>query len=115
MRKIAAFTAVATSLALSVPAQADPSLGIGFSLVLSGGKPDVAIGAKVFSNDRADRGALSVGLDYRIGAKRWRPNVGVAYLRDKGYVDVNVGYDPISAAADFGAGLGGTSGVKVPF
>ncbi len=100
---------------LSRPASADPSLGLGFSFVLGQGKPDVAIGAKLFSTDRADRGAVSVGLDYRIGAGRWRPNIGVAYLRESTYADVNIGFDPISGGTDFGAGLGGTSGVKVKF
>lgn len=90
-------------------AQADPSFGFGVSFIFGG---DVAVGVRVFSDDRAERGALALGLDYKLRAQSWRPNVGAAYLDEDWYVDLSLGYDFSAQSVDFGGGLGLTSNVN---
>lgn len=92
-------------------ARADPSFGFGISFIFGG---DVAIGVRVFSDDQPERGALALGLDYKIKAKTVRPTVGVAYLDTDYYMDFSVGYDIRAKTMDYGIGLGLTSGVDAP-
>ncbi|WP_372611141.1 hypothetical protein [Aquicoccus sp.] len=98
------------ALAISAPAlQADPSFGFGISYVFGGGSSDVAVGARVFSDDEPNEGAVSLGLDYKLGSQSVRPNIGAAYLDDDVYGDVSLGYDFGAKGVDFGVGLGGWS------
>lgn len=92
-----------------VAAQADPSFGVGVSFIFGG---DVAVGVRVFSDDRAERGALALGLDYKLRGRSWRPNVGAAYLDEDWYVALSLGYDFSAQSVDFGGGLGLTSNVN---
>ncbi|WP_139216106.1 hypothetical protein [Shimia haliotis] len=103
--------AVALGCLSPAVAKADPSFGFGISYTFDG---DVAFGVRVFSDDRAERGALSLGLDYKFRSKGWRPNVGAAYLDEDFFVDLSLGYDFNTQGLDFGAGLGLTSNVNAP-
>ncbi|MGR3635450.1 MAG: hypothetical protein ACU0BK_05920 [Shimia sp.] len=108
------FLGMAAAAALSlvpVTAKADPSFGFGISFIFGG---DVAVGVRVFSDDEAERGALAVGLDYKLRSKAWRPNIGAAYLDEDFYVDLSLGLDLTTNELDYGIGLGLTSGVDAP-
>ena len=97
--------AMTTALAARA-AKADPSYGLGVSFIFGGGQNDVAIGAKVFSDDTPQNGAVSVGLDYKIGSQSFRPNIGAAYFDNDAYGDISIGYDLGAQGIDFGIGVG---------
>ncbi|MEP2533436.1 hypothetical protein [Shimia sp.] len=62
MKRFLKVCAVCAGALGAVPlAQADPSVGFGVTFVFGG---DVALGVRLFSDDRAERGALALGLDY---------------------------------------------------
>ncbi|MGR3714628.1 MAG: hypothetical protein ACU0A6_16080 [Shimia sp.] len=96
---------------MPVTAKADPAFGFGVSFIFGG---DVAIGVRVFSDDRPERGALALGLDYKTKSKSFRPSVGAAYLEEDFYVDLSLGLDLKTQDVDYGIGLGLTSNVESP-
>jgi len=113
MRQTAFATGVAAILAataFALPAQADPAYGFGVSYVFGGGGGDVAVGARIFSDDTPEDGALSLGLDYKINSQSLRPAIGAAYLDNDVYGEVSVGFDTGAQAIDFGLGVGGWGG-----
>ena len=104
--KLLAFrnTLAAVALVLAPSAQADPSFGLGLTILFDG---SVAVGAKVFSTDDPESAAVSLGLDYNIRSNSLRPNAGLAYLDCDFYVDLNTGFSPQTQGIDFGIGVGG--------
>ncbi|MDQ2089329.1 hypothetical protein [Marimonas arenosa] len=103
------FAAALTALTLTPAAQADPAYGIGLTYTFGAGGGDVAIGARVFSDDTPENGALSLGLDYKINSQSLRPSIGAAWLDRDVYGDLSLGYDFGAQSVDFGLGLGGWS------
>lgn len=90
------------------PAAADPAVGLGLSFSFGGRSGvDTGIGLRVFSNDKQDQAAASVGLDYMFQSQRIRPSVGAAWLGTNTYVGLDLGYDFTSGGFDFGVGAGG--------
>jgi hypothetical protein len=83
--------------------QADAGIGAGVTYVFRQG---VAVGVKLFSNDKEDKVVGTAGLDYMLGTGSWRPNVGIGYLGDKVYGDINASYNFQSGIWDFGVGAG---------
>ena len=106
MKTIALATVLATA-SLVPAAQADPAFGFGISYVFGGGSGDVAVGARVFSDDTPRDGVVSLGLDYKIASQSWRPTIGAAYLDDDVYGELSLGYDLGTQGIDFGLGVGG--------
>jgi hypothetical protein len=107
----------ATTLALAAPAAAEikllapassssPTVGLGVSVAFGGGKAEAGIGVRVFSSDRRDKTAASVGLDYMLGSKRWRGTVGVARLGHGSYIGLDMGLGLKDGELDFGIGTG---------
>ena len=88
-------------------AHADPAYGLGLSYTFGSSDSDVAIGARVFSDDSPQNGAASLGLDYKLRAQSWRPNIGAAWLDDDVYGDLSLGFNTGASNIDFGVGLGG--------
>ena len=88
---------------LATTASADAGFGAGITYVFRDG---VALGVKVFSTDEKYQAAASAGMDYLFSSKALRPNVGAAYLDKDYYVDLTVGYNLKSKAADYGIGGG---------
>ncbi|PJF09172.1 hypothetical protein [Pseudorhodobacter sp. MZDSW-24AT] len=104
MRK-SLFTAVPLMLALSLPAAADPTVGLGVTFTWGGGqRGDTGIGLRVFSDDERKKFVGSLGVDYLLRAQRVRPNVGFAYLASKSYVGMDIGFG--GEGVDVGVGLG---------
>lgn len=99
------FTASALALALAAPVAADPTLGFGLTITFGNGKVDTGLGVRVFSDDEQDQAALSLGLDYMFVEQSFRPTVGVAYLMDNSYIELNGGV--MINSGEFGFGLGG--------
>ena len=90
-------------------ALAGPAVGVGLSWTFGGpaAQSGAAVGLKVFSTDREDRAAASLGVDYSFAERGFRPNVGVAYLsRHNAYVDASVGYSMQQQRMNFGLGAG---------
>ena len=109
-RKIAPLLAVAVATVTWLAGQsahADPAFGFGLSYTFGGGGGDVAIGARVFSDNQPQNGVASIGLDYKINSQSFRPNIGAAWLDDDVYGDLSLGYDLGDQSVDFGVGLGG--------
>jgi opacity protein-like surface antigen len=102
-------TAAAFTLALAVPVSADPSVGFGLSFSFGGGSVDYGVGVRVFSDDKQDKFAASVGLDYMFQSQRWRPTVGAAYLGDNSYIGLDMGFGLNGEGIDFGVGVGGVN------
>ncbi|MFT6913893.1 MAG: hypothetical protein ACJAWL_000179 [Motiliproteus sp.] len=110
LKKLSLAAIVAASL-MTPMAQADAGVGAGMTYVFGQG---VAVGLKVFTNDKEDQAVGSAGLDYMLGTGAWRPNVGVGYLGDSVYGDLNAGYDYQKGAWNLGAGAGaGTSSADI--
>jgi hypothetical protein len=101
--------ALAALLASGAPVLAGPSFGLGLSFVFGSG---VALGGRVFSTDKPQNGALSLGVDYKFANGAVRPNIGVGYLDQDVYTDFSVGIDMQSRDMDFGIGVGGLGGMK---
>ena len=95
-------TALAAALVTSM-VHADTGVGAGLTYVFYEG---VAVGLKVFTDDKEDEVVGSVGLDYMVDSGAWRPNVGVGYLCDSIYGDLTAGYNLQSSSWNFGIGAG---------
>jgi len=104
LKQLSLAAAVAVSLFAPI-AQADAGVGAGITYVFGQG---VAVGVKLFTSDEEDKAVGSAGLDYMINSGSWRPNVGVGYLGDSVYGDVNAGYNYKTGVWDFGVS-GGTA------
>ena len=109
MKNIVLSGALAAMIAVPAPVTADPSFGFGISFIFGGG---VAVGGRIFSTDKPQKGALSLGLDYMFGSGAWRPLVGVAYLDDNYYLDFSLGLGTQSGELDYGIGIGGLGGMQ---
>jgi hypothetical protein len=96
----------AITLLSASPALADPAVGLGLTFTFGGGKSDVGIGARVFSNDRKDEFAGVLGIDYMLGSGSWRGSLGAAYMMENSYIELNGGYSFESGIFDFGLGAG---------
>lgn len=89
---------------LSVPVvHAEVGFGAGVSYVFGEG---VAVGLRVFSDNEEDKGVGSVGLDYMLGTGGVRPTVGIAYLGENAYGELNAGYNYQNGIWNFGIGAG---------
>lgn len=97
----------ALALTLSSPAVADPTVGFGLNLTYGNGSVNAGVGVRLFSDDRRDKAAASVGLDYMFGTKNWRGSLGAAYLMDNSYIELNGGYNFNGGGFDIGIGAGG--------
>ena len=83
-----------------------PTFGLGLSLRFGGGQPQTAIGLRVFSDNRPDRLAGSLGIDYLLGSGGWRGTLGAAYLGNNVFLGGDVGIGFGDGMMDFGAGAG---------
>lgn len=100
-------TALPLIFALAAPAAADPTLGLGLTFTWGGGSQgDTGVGLRVFSNDERKEFVGTLGVDYMLGSRSVRPNVGVAYLARNSYVGMDIGYDFGSSGVNVGVGLG---------
>jgi outer membrane protein W len=97
----------ALALALSpMTANADPTVGLGLNYTFGKNGTDVGVGVRVFSDDKKDNAALTLGLDYMFKSKGMRASVGAAYLKDNSYIEVNGGYNFNRKNFDMGIGGG---------
>lgn len=85
------------------PAVADVGYGGGLNYVFGQG---LSIGLRVFSDDEEDEVAGSMGIDYVLKGRSWRPVVGVVYLGDNHYGELNFGYNLSAKKFDVGIGAG---------
>lgn len=109
----AKFLAIACSacaaVTLSTSVLAGAGVGAGLTWTFGGPKAmsGAALGVKVFSTDKQDKAAASLGVDYSFADRGMRPNLGVAYLgKDNVYLDANVGYSFVQQGPNFGLGAG---------
>lgn len=105
MKNLLKSSALAATLLGAGTAHADPSFGIGISYIFGG---DWALGLRVFHDDKPGKAVVAIGADYKFSSQSFRPTVGVAYLEEKYYVDLSLGYDTRIQALDYGIGLGGS-------
>lgn len=94
---------------LSTAALADVGWGAGLTWTFGGPKPvsGPALGVKMFSTDKEDKAAATLGVDYSFADRSLRPNVGVAYLgRNNIYLGGDVGYSFGQQGLNFGLGAG---------
>lgn len=99
------FAAAAVALSLAAPVAADPTLGLGLTITFGNGSVDTGLGVRLFSDDEKNQAALSLGLDYMFVNQSFRPAVGVAYLMDSSYLELNGGV--MIGTGEFGLGVGG--------
>lgn len=102
LKKLSLAAVVATSL-VTPTAQAGAGIGAGITYVFGEG---LAVGVKIFTDDEEDKAVGSLGLDYIVNSGAWRPNVGIGYLGDNIYGDLNAGYNYREGAWDYGVGVG---------
>ena len=98
------------AILFAAPAMADPIIGLGLSFSFGGGKVDTGVGVRLFSDNRADSFAGSVGVDYMFGSKSFRGTVGGAYLSGDTYLGLDLGIDLKDGGFEFGLGAGGLIG-----
>lgn len=94
-------------LGMTLPATADPTIGVGLSIAFGSGKVETGVGIRLFSDNRPQNMVGSVGVDYMFQSKRIRPTVGVAYLGTNGYIGLDMGFGLNGEGIDFGLGVGG--------
>lgn len=96
------------TLGLPAPhiATADPAIGVGLNIVFGGGRIDTGVGIRIFSSDRPNSAAGSIGVDYLLREQEWRATLGAAYLFDDGYLEVNSGLQLNGDGPDLGLGGG---------
>lgn len=100
-------TAAVLAMGLAAaPAAADSVLGMGFSLSFGGGKPQAGVGVRLFSSDKRDKAAASVGMDYVLGSRQFRPTFGAAWMGNDTYIGADMGFGLGGDGVDFGLGLG---------
>lgn len=104
-KKLTFVSLIAASM-LSPTSQADVGFGGGITYIFGQG---FAVGVKAFTSNNEDEAAGSIGLDYMLPTGGWRPNVGISYLGDNIYGDINVGYDYQQSSWNFGVGAGGVN------
>ncbi|MDN5786193.1 hypothetical protein [Pseudorhodobacter sp.] len=78
--------AAALTVGMAMPVAADPSVGLGLSIAFGNGRTEAGVGIRLFSTDRRDHAAASLGLDYMFSSSRIRPTVGAAYLGRNSYI-----------------------------
>ncbi len=93
-------------LTLAAPAVADPTVGLGLTYSFGGGQPQAGIGLRVFSDDKQDEVAGTVGIDYMFGTQSWRGTIGAAYLAENVFAGVDLGYDLGDGSFGFGVSAG---------
>ncbi|MEM1079538.1 MAG: hypothetical protein AAGI09_13535 [Pseudomonadota bacterium] len=98
--------ALVAALGIGAPAQADPTIGFGFTMAFSGGEPNAGVGLRLFSDDERDSTVGSIGVDYMFRTRTLRPTLGIAYLDEDYYLGLDVGYDPALNLLDFGVSAG---------
>ena len=99
-------TAIIATTACVTPLESDASElspGIGISWIFGEG---VGVGFKAFFSKERDKGAASIGIDYMVNSRAWRPNVGISYLGHNHYSDFTVGYNIESQSFNLGMGIG---------
>jgi len=100
---------------LATPAMADPALGVGLNIVFGGNQgPEVGVGVRLFSDNRQDEFAGSLGLDYMFSSNSFRGSLGAAYMFDDSYFGGDVGFDFRNGAPSFGVGAGVVNTVRRP-
>lgn len=105
--RLSLYALAASLCGLAAPVNADPTIGIGFSLSFGGGgQPQLGAGVRVFSDDDEDEFAASVGLDYVFTTQSLRPTIGAAYLMENSYLGLDFGYNYTLGTFDFGGGVG---------
>ena len=98
--------AFAAMLGMSSTASADPTVGLGLSFSFGSGGVDTGVGLRVFSNDKRNRAAASIGLDYMFGSQSLRGTVGAAYLSRNVYGGLDLGYNFGTGTIDLGPSIG---------
>ena len=109
MKKLLVVCSAVAAATLSSAAMAGVGWGAGLTWTFGGPKPvsGPALGIKMFSTDKEDKAAASLGIDYSFADRGLRPNVGVAYLgKNNVYVGADVGYSTKQQGMNFGAGFG---------
>jgi hypothetical protein len=109
MNKIITVAILTATLSSPFSLHAETGFGIGVSYIFGGG---VAVSGKVFADDEEYEVEAAAGIDYMLKSGAWRPNIGVAYIGDHNYGDLNVGYNLKNKAIDFGFGVGYTNAQK---
>lgn len=96
-----------TLCAAASTAAAEPMLGLGLSFAFgSQSRLEAGAGARLFSSNKPDSYAASLGLDYLFTSRRIRPTIGAAHLGDNGYIGLDMGFDPQGGNVDYGASIG---------
>ncbi len=108
--RILATLLCSAAILIAAPTEAEPTVGLGFSLSFGGGKTDTGVGIRLSSDNRANSFAGSVGLDYMFGSQSWRGTVGAGYLSGQGYLGFDLGIGLQGGGLDFGIGAGGLIG-----
>lgn len=99
-------TAIVAAILASVSAPTvHAGAGVGISYVFGQG---LTVGVKIFSDDKEGNAVGTAGLDYLLGSGAWRPNIGIGYLGDNHYGDLNAGYNYQIGRWSLGVGAGGT-------
>jgi hypothetical protein len=109
MHKIITAAILTATLSSPLTLHAETSFGIGVSYIFGEG---IAVSGKVFADDEEYQVGAAAGIDYMLKTGAWRPNMGVAYIGDHNYGDLNVGYNLKNKAIDFGVGVGYTNAQK---
>lgn len=100
---------IACAMTLPTTAVSEPAFGVGISYVFGG---DVAVGIRVFSTDRPESAAASIGLDFKFDSESFRPTIGAAYLDEKFFIDFSLGIDTKSGDIDYSIGAGGLTNMR---
>lgn len=113
MRKV--LTSVAFAALLPTTAMAEPTIGLGITFKFGQDGADPGVALRVFSDDRQDRIAGSLGLDYLFRSGKFRPTLGGAYLGTNTFIGLDFGLGGGFGSGGLNYGLsGGYVGTSAP-
>jgi hypothetical protein len=91
-----------------VARKGSPTVGLGLSFAFGPNGLEPGIGIRVMSDNRRNRAAASIGLDYMFMTQSLRGTLGAVYLGNNIFGGADVGYNFSSSNLDFGLVVGGT-------
>ncbi|MCH8466601.1 MAG: hypothetical protein LAT78_08555 [Roseinatronobacter sp.] len=91
-----------------VARKGSPTVGLGLSFAFGPNGLEPGVGIRVMSDNRRNRAAASIGLDYMFMSQSVRGTLGAVYLGRNIFGGADVGYNFSSSQIDFGLVAGGT-------
>jgi hypothetical protein len=100
-------TTVAFLALLPTGSIAEPTVGLGVSFKFGSKSVDPGLALRLFSDNRHNRMAGTIGLDFLFQTLAWRATVGAAYMGDDTFLGIDFGLGSGFGSGGINTGLSG--------